>query len=150
MARLIVPDSCALAAAFFHEPCTLHAAPLLSAIRTQTLDAAAPTVMMEEFLNICRKKCKGNSGTPGVSASVVDAIVQDFLQLPIVYFPINVQLTSEAWRLHRGHLVGTFDAYFLLIAKYLDAELWSSDAPFCAHAKLQHPATFDLNITVFK
>lgn len=150
MPRYIVPDTSSLAAALYQEPASAHAAPLLQAIRLQTVEAIAPSLALPEFFNVSRKKRNGNQthGIAPVSASLVEAIVSDFLNLRIVWEDIDA-LAESGWRLHRDHQIETADAFFLEAARQWQAELWTADEQFYQRATLVYPKVFNLRVTPF-
>jgi predicted nucleic acid-binding protein len=148
--RYIVPDTCALAAILFQEQYSSNAAPLLTAIRNETIEAVAPSIGLAEFLNVARKRI-ANPQVP-LSPGQVDAVVQDFLSLPITWWDVqeaDTGATLRCWREYWNHGVGTWDAYFLILAQDFDAELWTTDGPFFNAACARHAKTFDLRDAPF-
>ena len=152
MARWIVPDSCALAASIYNEPHSANADPMLDAIRRFNVEAVAPSLGLAEFLNISRKKLSPQTVNgvtyPALPATVVDAAVADFLNLPILWVDTE-SIVSTAWHLHRTHAVQTGDAFFLALGMSWGAELWTTDVPFAKRAKAVYPNTFDLQAIAF-
>ncbi len=148
MPRYAVPDTSAIAAALYNEPYTLQAEPLLEAIRKGAVDAVAPSSGLTEFFNVSRKKLISSGPRPAPSVADVEAVVADFLTLPILWWEINA-IAPAAWRLHRDQGVGTGDAFFLEVARQWDAEIWTLDEQFYRTAYLVHPKTFDLRTMPF-
>ncbi len=148
--RYIVPDTSSLAAAFYNEAASSHALPLLQAIRAQTVEAIAPSLMLPEFLNVCRKKQKGNPvlGFAPVPVPLVEAIVSDVLALPLVLEEMR-PLAINAWRLHQDHGIQTADAFFLEVARQWQAELWTADDQFFGRAIQVYGNVFNLRLTPF-
>ena len=144
MLRLIVPDTCALAASLYNELFAANADPLLNAIRLQDVDALAPSLGKAEFLNLSRKKL----ATPGISTADVEAVVSDFVALPILWVEID-SLTANAWRLHRDYGLETGDAFFLEVARQWQAEVWTTDEQFFNRAAVIHPYVFNLRVQAF-
>jgi len=147
MARYIVPDTCAIAAALFNEPLSARAEPLLRAIRAQTIDAVAPSLMLWEFLNVCRKKREGSSA---LASNVVQAAVKDFFALPILYVELE-PLAPAAWSIYQPGGVETGDAFFVAVARQWEAEIWTTDGRFAraAVAGGVFSAIHDLAVTPF-
>ncbi len=150
MVRYIVPDTSALAAAFYNEPGSINAASLLEAIRSQTADAVAPSILLPEFLNVSRKKQQGNTaqGFLPVPTLVVEAVVADFLALPIVLEEVE-GLAAGAWRLHQDYGIQTADAFFVELARKWQAELWTADIHLARTALLVYPLVFNLRAQPF-
>lgn len=148
MPRYVVPDTSALAAALYNEAYTLQAEPLLEAIRKGSVDSVAPSSGLTEFLNVSRKKLIPSGMYPALSVANVEAVVADFLILPIVWWEINV-IAPSAWRLHRDHGLETGDAFFVEVARQWDAELWTIDDQFFQKASAVYPKVFDLRIMPF-
>lgn len=139
-----------MAAAFYKEPASANAAPLLEAIRAETISPIAPDLLLPEFLNVCRKKQSAGlaHGFLPVPASVADSIVSDFVNLKIVVESLEA-LTLTAWRLHQDHGIETGDAFFLAVAQQWQAELWTTDAQFFRRASGIYGPVYDLTATVF-
>lgn len=150
MFRYVVPDTSSLAAAFYNEAGSGNAIPLLQAIRAQAVTAVAPSLMLPEFLNVCRKKQKGNPplGFAPVPAALVEAIISDLLALPLVLEEIG-PLTVNAWRLHQDHGIQTADAFFLEVARLWQAELWTVDDQLFGSASQVYDRVFNLRSTPF-
>ena len=148
--RYVVPDTSALAAAFYKEPASANAAPLLEAIRAETVSAVAPDLLLPEFLNVCRKKQSASLalGFAPVPASIADAIVSDFVSLRIVLENLG-GLTQHSWRLHQDYGIETGDAFFLAVAQQWQAELWTADAQFFRRASTVYSLVYDLTTTAF-
>ena len=148
--RYVVPDTSALAAAFYKEPSSANASPLLHAVRLQTVAAIAPQLILPEFLNVCRKKQNASLalGYAPVSSDDAEAIVQDFLVLPLVLEDMTA-LAGQAWRLHQDHGLETGDAFFLAAAQQWQAELWTADVQFFRRASAVYAAVYDLTATPF-
>jgi predicted nucleic acid-binding protein len=148
MPRYVVPDTSAIAAALYNESYTLQAEPLLEAIRKGSVDAVAPSSGLTEFLNVSRKKLISSGSHSASFVADVEAIVADFLTLPILWWEISA-IAPSAWRLHRSQGVETGDAFFLEVARQWDAEIWTLDEQFYRTAHLAHPKTFDLRTIRF-
>ncbi len=150
MFRYIVPDTSALAAAFYNELSSANAAPLLTAIRSHSVGAVAPSLLLPEFLNVSRKKQQGNAvqGFLPVPALVVEAIVADFLALPII-LEEDEALAAGAWRLHQDHGIQTADAFFVELARRWQAELWTADDHLARTAQIVYPSVFNLRVQPF-
>ena len=142
--RYVVPDACVLGAAFFAERYTQNAVPLLNAIRTGAVDAIMPTVGMNEFLNICRNKLD-----KGIAPAMVEQIVEDFAGLPIEWWDQGVKASKEAWRLYREKGIGTNDAFYCLLARDWQAELWTQDGDFISRAAAIDARIGDLRARAF-
>jgi predicted nucleic acid-binding protein len=117
---------------------------MLAAIRRGEVDAVAPMVCIGEFLNICRKKL-----SEGVPAADVDAVVADFLQLPIVWFDVEPRFAADCWSLFRSASIGTNDAFFLQLAQHMDAELWTIDGGLAANGPPVYSGTRDFRQNSF-
>jgi predicted nucleic acid-binding protein len=143
--RYVVPDSCSLGAAFFKETYSSNAAPMLAAIRLGTVDAIAQMICIGEFLNLCRKKLG-----EGVAASDVDAVISDFLSLPIVWFDIEPFFARRSWQLFRTSSIGTNDAFFIQLAQRMGAELWTIDGGLAANGPSVYSGVVDLRAIAFK
>ena len=147
MSRIIVPDACALGAAFFNETFTPQADPLLGAIRAKGVDSVAPVICIGEFLNICRKKVEGASGT-ALPKPIVDRVIQEFLALPILWHSPSLEETAEAWNWY-GKGIQTGDAFYLTVASAWGAEVWTIDEPFYSKASPDFSQIHDLRTEPF-
>lgn len=148
--RYVVPDTSALAAAFYNETVSAHAIPLLQTIRSQTVEAIAPSLLLPEFLNVCRRKKQGNpsQGFAPVPTPLVEAIVNDMLALPLVLEETR-PLTVGAWRLHQNHGIQTADAFFVEVARQWQAELWTADEQLFRSASQVYGSVFNLRTIPF-
>ena len=144
MPRLIVPDTCALAASLYNEVFAPHADPMLNSIRLQDVDAIGPSLCKAEFLNLSRKK----SATPGMAMSDIEAVIVDFFALPVLWIDID-SLAESAWRLHVDYGIETGDAFFLEFARQRDAELWTTDEQFHRKARAIYMNVHDLRVRAF-
>ena len=149
MARIIVPDTCVLGAAFYNEAYSSNADPLLEAIRLRAIDAIAPILGIAEFFNVSRKKQAEFDRNPSSPNPNVDAVVNDFLALPIVWWEMDADMAKNAWITHRTHQIETWDAFFIEVAKLFEAELWTTEQAFYRKAVAVYPNSFDLSTRVF-
>lgn len=152
MPRYVVPDSCALAAGLYPETLSANADPLVEAIRSASVDTIAPELGIAEFRNVSRKKVEGyrHRGItyPPLPLAGVEAIVRDFLALPITWVDLRTG-ASGAWNLYATRNVQTYDAFFLEVAIQWEAELWTTDADFAAAAGTIYPRVFNLQTVAF-
>ncbi len=148
MLRYIVPDTSAIAAALYRETYSAQSEPLLRAIRKGNVEAVMPSSGFTEFFNVSRKKLVSSANSPALAAADVEAVVSDFLTLPILWWGID-SLAPAAWRFHRDHGLETGDAFFVEVARQWDAELWTIDDQFYQKAGVIYPRTFDLRVTPF-
>jgi predicted nucleic acid-binding protein len=148
----VIPDACALGAAFFNEPHSANALPLLKAIENYEVFALMPVVGISEFLNICRKNASS------VSAANLDQIIWEFLTLPVTWISNDLENQAmSAWRLHRDFTFQTNDAFYFHAAKRWNADLCTIDHGFIhtagqynTHANTEDQiGVFDLRIQPF-
>lgn len=144
--RTVVPDNSALIAAFFRERHSAYAAPLLEAIRLRQVDAVAPTLLMTEFLNACRRKVEGRTPIP---RSAVDSIVSDFLSLPITWQPVE-EIALFAWGLYQPGGVEAADAFYLHVSMTWQAELWTADQGLHGRGLSRYPNIHNLTTKPFR
>jgi len=99
---------------------------------------------------VSRKKLQGNAavGFPPVPIPVVEAIVADFLALPIILEEAE-DLAVGAWRLHQDHGIQTADAFFVELARRWQAELSTADDHLARTALLVCPSVFNLRVQPF-
>ncbi len=148
MPRYIVPDTCAIATSLYNETYSSNADPLLEAIRLQSVDAIAPSSCFTEFFNVSRKKADGDRNNPPLPASQVEAVVADFLALPILWLDIE-PFASTAWQLHRDYGIQTGDAFFVAVAQLWQAELWTKDNQFITTVTPIYASVYDLKVQAY-
>ena len=120
--RYIIPDTCAFAASLYNEPYSANADPLLTAIRSGSVEAIAPSVCLTEFLNVSRKKHEPDrAGVVALPVTEVEAVVIDFLTLPVLWIDSDPATALNAWHLHQHHQLQTADAIFAEVARQWQA-----------------------------
>ncbi|OPZ08755.1 MAG: hypothetical protein BWZ08_00926 [candidate division BRC1 bacterium ADurb.BinA292] len=132
-----------MTAAYFREPWSAHAEPLLATVRMRKVDTLMPMVGLTEILNICRRNMAE------VWAGDVDAIVADFISLPVAWFERSGALVQRAWDLFRRHQIGTNDAFYCILAGDWGAEIWSQDGNFIDQALKSGINMHDLRAKAF-
>lgn len=144
--RRLVLDTSVLVAAFFSDPQSRRATRLVNAVDRGIAEGFLAPGTAYEFFNVVAQMRSGRAGRVRVATEVISAQLDAFADLRLRTVSER-PLWPEVLLMIEDHQISPPDAWPLVAAIHLDAELWLTHDHadgFVAAARRLHPAVYTL------